>query len=206
VINPINRVARLRVLVLVMLIAACNAYGSKPTPSGTSTPRPTLLPEATVGALRPFDAASLGFTMVIPENWKPALNADNLVLSPSGTADTSSTAEPFLYVIYDAAKVLPSKITFNFRSDITDPVEQLNLLMEALMRTGPKFDRAQKYNGAHYPAAITTGFERDNQLIVVLMNAGNNRWIYAGAQSIERYFSYYETTVFRPALNALEVK
>jgi hypothetical protein len=85
-------------------------------------------------------------------------------------------------------------------------VEQLAAILVAMNRSGPKFDKPVAYQGAKYPAAITRGFERDNELIIVLMNAGNDRWIYIGAQSLEALFPYYDDTVFRPATNSLTLK
>jgi hypothetical protein len=193
-------------LVVTSLLSACGSYGPKPTPVGTLTPRPTVLPEATIGALIPFDSAPLGLSLSVPAAWKAAESADSVVISPAGTADTSYTAGPFLYIIPDAAKVLPNKLSFSFHPDVTDPAKQLDMLMESLQRDDPRFTRAKTYEGMQYPAAITTGYDRDNQLTIVLMNAGNNRWIYVGTQSIERYYSYYDVAVFQPALKSLIVK
>jgi hypothetical protein len=198
---------RLAWLVAVLaLVSACDAYGPKPTPVETLTPRPTVLPEATVGTPTTFESAPLGLSLMIPSTWKPAISADSVVISASGTTDTSFTAGPFLYIIPDAGKVLPNRMSFTFRSDITDPAQQLDLLMAAITRDDPRFSPARKYDGTQYPAAISTGYERDNQLVVILMYVGDNHWTYVGAQSLERYFSYYDSTVFKPALSSLKVK
>jgi hypothetical protein len=202
-----NRVRSSIVTILVATFAAaCNAYGPKPTPALSPTPKPTVTPAATAGPLTMIDVDHPGMTMLSPSTWKkPApLNQNGLILSPTGSADTSRTAGPFLLVIVDNAVFFHSK--FSFPSGLTDPVEQLNALLTALQLDGPQFQPAVIYSGARYPAAITRGFERDNEMTIVLMNAGNDQWIYVGAQAKESEFSYYEGIVFRPATNSITLK
>lgn len=171
------------IVLIVWLASACNAYGPKPTPAQSPTPKPTVLPKATAGPLDTLDIETPALTMLAPSTWKASALPDNsVILSPGGTADTSSTAEPFLLVLVGDSAYFRSKL--NIRTDLTDPVGQLAAILVALNRSGPKFETPVAYQGAKYPAAITRGFERDNQLTIVLMNAGNDRWIYVGAQSL----------------------
>jgi hypothetical protein len=190
---------------ILVLGSACNAYGPKPTPAQSPTPKPTILPQATVGPAASRDIDNPALTILAPSSWKTSRLPDNsVVLSPTGAGDTSSTADPFLLVLVQDSTYFRNKM--NFRADLTDPVEQLAAVLVALNRSGPKFDKPIAYQGAKYPAAITRGFERDNELTIVLMNAGNDRWIYIGAQSQEALFPYYDDTVFRPATNSLTLK
>ena len=62
------------------------------------------------------------------------------------------------------------------------------------------------YTGAKYPAAFVQFFQRGNKQTIVLLNAGNDRWIYVGAQSKESYFRYYEDAVFKPATDSIVLK
>ncbi len=191
---------------LVLLAAACDAYRPKPTPAQSFTPKPTTAPEATVGPLVSVAVERLGLAMLAPSTWgAPAsLNENGIVLSPTGSNDTSSTAGPFLLVIADTSVFFHTRL--NFREGLSDPVEQLNALLGAMRRDGPKFAAAAAYQGAKYPAAMTRGYERDNELTIVLMNAGDDRWIYVGAQAREAAFGYYEGTVFTPVTNSITLK
>ncbi len=188
---------------LAMLVTACDAYGPKPAPAQSPTPKPTVAPEATVGPLTSVTIEKPALTMLSPSTWKApvALNDNGVVLSATGTNDTSSTAGPFLLVIVDKSEYFHSRMSFP--PGFTDPVEQLNAMIDALNRDGPQFEPASIYVGSKYPAAITRGFERDNEQTIVLMNAGNDRWIYVGAQSREVTFPYYEGAVFIPATNSI---
>jgi len=194
------------ILVIAMLASACDAYGPKPTPAQSPTPKPTVAPAATVGPMVSFDADQLGLNLLRPSTWQtPALfNQNGIILSPDGSTDTSSSAFPFLLVIADNSAYFHSR--YNFPAGLTDPVEQLNALLTALELDGPRFEPASVYSGAKYPAAITRGYERDNEMTIVLMNAGNDRWIYVGAQAKEALFAYYEGLVFQPAINSITLK
>ncbi len=204
------RSSRIRVFIVTVLlgalVAACDAYGPKPTPVQSPTPKPTIAPAATVGPLVSFDVDKPDLTMLGPSTWKaPApLNDNGIVFSPVGSSDTSPTAGPFLLVIVDKSAFFHSK--YSFPQGLTDPVEQLNALVGAMQLDGPQFEPATAYTGAKYPAAISRGFERDNELTIVLMNAGNDRWIYVGAQAKEAVFGYYDGVVFRPATNSITLK
>jgi len=196
-------IRRFGLLAVLVLLAACNAYSTqKPTPA----PKGTVVPAATVGPLNTLDIPELGLSLQSPSAWPaPALREGNAVISPTGTADTSASAGPFLFLIADAAK-LAGRSSITLRSDISDPSTQLNTLLDALNRDGPRFSKAEPYAGTRYPAAVVTGFEKDNQMMIVLLHAGENRWIYVGVQSKELYFSYYNETVFAPAIKSITVK
>jgi hypothetical protein len=165
-----------------------------------------VAPAATVGPLLSVDVEQPALTLLSPSTWKPpaALNQNGIVLSPAGSTDTSPTSGPFLLVIADSSAFFHSQ--YSFPRGLTDPVEQLNALVNAMQRDGPQFEPASVYSGAKYPAAITRGYERDNELTIILMNAGNDRWIYVGAQAKEIVFAYYEGTVFVPATNSITLK
>jgi hypothetical protein len=197
--NPIIWV----VLLISLLGVGCNAYGPKPTPEQTSTPKAPEIPQATVGPLNPITIEDSNLSMLTPSTWKePAvLNNNSYVLSINGSTDTSATAGPFLYVVTDALTTFQKQLTIG--TGFTTPTEQLNALMEAINRSGPKFSKANPYLGAQYPGAIVHGYERGNELVIVLLNAGEKGWIYIGAQAPEQYFQYYDETVFTPAINSI---
>ena len=147
--------------------------------------------------------------MLVPTNWKAPIVFDDkarLILSPDGSTDTSPTAGPFLYVIPDTTKYITSHLSYTFRPDISDPAQQLDLLMQAINIDAPAFDPTESYIGAQYPAAIKRGYARDNEMTFVLMNAGNGHWIYVGAQAPERLFKYYDDAIFKPATNSITLK
>ncbi|MEP7286862.1 MAG: hypothetical protein ABI947_13980 [Chloroflexota bacterium] len=207
-IKAIKRLAQaVPIWIVALLISACGTIAPAPVPTVYPV-QPTILPQATVGSLASITVDQVGVTLLAPTTWKPpAVTSDKrLVLSPDGSTDISVTSGPFLYVIADAGSVLAKSLSYTFRPDITDPALQLDLLLQALNIDAYSFGRGQKYEGAQYPAAMVTGFARDNQLTLMLMKAGDNRWIFVGAQSPERLYSYYDSVVFTPAINSIKVK
>ncbi len=205
----LNRLTAVILLCTGFALAACEPGNAPPTlpPGGTPATIPTQLPAATVGPLVQADLSALGLTLLTPSTWKPpaVLNGNILIVSPTGSTDTSAVADPFL-MIGDAQKVASSKLNFAFRPDISDPLQQLDLLMAAINLDAPSFTAAAAYYGARYPGAITYGFARDNEMNVILLNLGNNRWLYVGTQAPERYFAYYNDAVFKPAINSITLK
>jgi hypothetical protein len=192
------------VILLLAVLVGCNA--PKPTPAQGPTPKPTVTPVVTAGPLVEIDIDKPRISVRVPSTWKisPPLNENSIVLSPTGSADTSTTAGPFLLITVDNSAYFHSRLSFP--AGLTNPVQQLDALINAMNRDGPQFDPATPYSGSTYPAAITRGFERDNELTIVLMNAGNDRWIYVGAQASEKTFGYFEGTVFTPAINSITLK
>lgn len=169
------------------------------------TPAPTA-PPATVGPLVPIQVGDLGVSLLAPDDWESpvVLDANQFVLSPDGSSDTRTTAGPFLFVVIDALDVFKQRLTF--RTDLSDPIAQLDALTDALNRNGPKFGAAQAYNGSPYPGAIVRGFERGNELTMILLRADSGRWVYVGAQARENDFARYERDVFLPVTNALRLE
>ncbi|MBE2194217.1 MAG: hypothetical protein IAE83_08570 [Anaerolinea sp.] len=168
---------------------------------------PTGVPAAppTVTTLNTVKIESLGITLLAPQNWHaPALKDDHsFVLSPDGSSDTTSTAGPFLYGVVDALEVFSRQLTL--RTDLDDPVAQLDALIKVINRDRARFTAAKPYTRAQYPAAFVEGIERGNELLIVLIKGEGGRWIYLGAQAREDQFPYYDVTVFKPAINALSL-
>jgi hypothetical protein len=193
-------------LIAALFVAACNAYQPRPTPVQSPTPRPTVVPSATVGPLSNTEVEKLGLTMLAPSTWKAPspLNDNSVVLSPDGSTDTSPTAGPFLLIMSGDSKFFHSKLSFP--EGLTDPVDQLSALIKAMNIDAPEIGPVTPYEGAQYPAAIVHLFERGLERTIVLMNAGNDRWLYVGAQSLETYFKYYEDAVFKPATDSIRLK
>ncbi len=175
-----------------------------PTAAPQLALRPTILPESTVGPLASATLPEAGVTMLTPSTWQAPvkLSAEADVVSLTGSTDTTYSAGAFM-LVGDARKLAQSKLTFEFRDDISDPVQQLDLLLAAINIDAPNWTTAQAYTGAKYPAAVSIGFARDNQLSIVLINAGNNRWIYVGTQAPERNYTYYNSAIFNPAIDSI---
>jgi hypothetical protein len=155
--------------------------------------------------LREITLDQFGITMLAPSNWSAPtiLDANRFVLSADGSGDTRTTAAPFLYVVVDALPIFSRQL--NFRTDLEKPTEQLDALVEALNRNGPRFKESTPYGGSPYPSAIVRGFERGNELTIVLMRLPDGRWLYIGAQAEAPFFRAYETSVFLPATNAIRL-
>jgi hypothetical protein len=190
-------------LVALTALSACGTYGSTPSAAQTPTPRPLVYPMTMTGPLRSVTIDQFGLTLLVPSDWKApvALDDHRFVLSPDGSADTSANAGPFLLLIVGSGQYFHSRLSF--RQGLTDPVDQLSAIISALNLNEPEVGEVAAYNGAKYPAATVEIFSRGNEQTIVLMNAGNDRWIYIGAQSKEIYFRYYETAVFRPATDSI---
>ncbi len=191
---------------IVLLAVACNAYGPKPTPAQSPTPKPTIVPPNVVGSLHSVTIDSLGVTMLAPANWQPpvALDANRIILSRDGSTDTSPSAEAFVLVVAGDAKYFQSRL--NFREGVTDPVEQLNILLKIINRDSPEVGKVAAYATAKYPAAMVRSFERSNEMTITLLNVGQDRWIYVGTQAPEKYFPYYEDALFKPAIDSIALK
>ncbi|MCC7208015.1 MAG: hypothetical protein IT323_11960 [Anaerolineae bacterium] len=159
----------------------------------------------TTGPLDAVTLDALGVRLRTPTNWAaPVVTGERrFVLSPDGNPDTSTTAGPFLFVVIDALDEFSRQL--NIRTDLTDPREELDVLVDALNRERARFPAAEDYLGARYPAAIVRGFERGNELTLILMRTPDGRWIYVGAQAKEADFRYYELSVFKPATDSLEL-
>jgi hypothetical protein len=188
---------------VVLLLAGCSgSLFTRPT----AAPKPTMIPEATVGVLETVNIEKFNVSLLAPTTWQPpALTDDSIVISPAGSTDTAPTAGVLMYIIPDAANTLGKRVTFTFKPEVSDPVQQLALLMEAINVDQYRFSTPEKYEGAKYPAAMVTGFALDNQVSILLMNAGNNRWLYVGLQAPEKYFKYYNSVVFQPVTNSIVV-
>ncbi|MCC7448249.1 MAG: hypothetical protein IT324_12590 [Anaerolineae bacterium] len=191
---------------IVWLAAACNAYGPKPTPAQSPTPKPTIVPPNEVGSLHSITLDSLGITMLAPSNWKPpvALDSNRVILSREGSTDTSPNAEAFMLIVVGDAKYFQSKM--NFREGVSDPVEQLAVLLKIINRDAPEVGKVTAYSTAKYPAALVRSFERSNEMTITLLHVGSDRWVYVGAQSPEKFFPYYEDALFKPAIDSITLK
>lgn len=200
--RPTFRVAWLVILLIAAGLMFVAALGIQAIAGRSDGAR--LIPP-TAGPLQDAVLDALGVRMRTPSNWAaPVVTQDGrFVLSPHGDTDTSSTAGPFLFVVVDALEEFSRQLSL--RTDLTEPRAELDALVEALNRDGARFPAAQEYLGAHYPAAIVRGFERGNELTLVLMRTPGGRWIYAGAQAPEPDFRYYELTVFKPVTDSLEL-
>lgn len=168
-------------------------------------PEATRAIPPTAGPLEEVTLEALGVRLRTPNNWSaPVVTGERrFVLSPGGNPDTSTTAGPFLFVVVDALDEFSQQL--NIRTDLTNPREELDVLVEALNRERARFPAAEDYLGARYPAAIVRGYERGNELTLVLMRTPQGRWIYVGAQAVEADFRNYELTVFKPVTDSLEV-
>jgi hypothetical protein len=166
-----------------------------------NAPQNGLIP--TVGPLKTVTLERVGVSLSVPEAWKAPniLDDKRFVVSPDGSPDTSPTAGPFLYVVADAQDMFARQL--NIPTNLTDPVAQLNLVIEALNRDRVRFSDAAPYRGTTYPAAFTRGVERGNQLMIILLRAPSGRWVYIGAQAALERFAFYESTVFAPAAASL---
>ena len=190
-------------LIALVALSACGAYGSKPSAAQTPTPKPLVYPPTITGPLSSITVDPFGLTLLAPSDWKSpaALDDHRFVLSPDGSTDTSATAGPFLLLIVGSGQYFHSRLSF--REGLTDPVAQLSAMISALNLNEPEIGQVTAYAGAKYPAAFVQIFSRGNQQTIVLMNAGNDRWVYVGAQSKEIYFRYYDTAVFKPATDSI---
>ncbi|HLY24710.1 MAG TPA: hypothetical protein VKQ72_00115 [Aggregatilineales bacterium] len=193
--------------ILALTLGACDALQPVPTPTQELEYSATQLPKATVGPLAMVDAPQVGISLLAPSGWPaPVAFADSaVILSPTGSTDTSYTAGPFM-LIADAGKLAQSRIGYTLRSDISDPSQQLDLLVQGINQDAPSFTRARPFTTANYPAASVVGFDRDNELTIILLNLGNGHWLYVGIQALQRNYSYYEQNVFNPVVNSITVK
>lgn len=173
---------------------------------GAGTAQNALPEIGTIGPLVMREFPELGLSFYVPENWKVAMrDANSLVMSQTGSKDTVNTAGPFLYIVVDALTVFKEQI--NLRTDLNDPVEQLEVLIKALNRDSARFKGVQKWDAtSKYPGAYVRGYERGNALELVLLRADDGRWIYAGMQAPDRPFLLYREGIFRPALDSLTLK
>lgn len=179
-------------------MVAINALAPQPTESAA-------VQNADAGELVPYHAEKFSLSLLVPSNWKAPINldADRLLISETGSTDISPTADPFLIVVPDALTVFKKQLAL--RDNYSDPQQQLDALVAALNRDAPGFLPAEKYEGANYPGAITRGFERGNELMIILLDAGERGWIYIGAQTKESQFDHYEQNVFLPISNSLKL-
>ena len=199
-----NRLGFALLLLGVTVLTACEPMPVPPTLAPALALRATVVPAATVGPLASAAIPEAGVTLMTPTSWKPpvAISDAAAVISPTGSTDTTYSAGVFM-LVGDAHKLAKEKLTFNFRDDISDPVQQLTLLLAAINLDAPNWTTAEVFSGAQYPAAVSVGFDRDNELTIVLINAGNNRWIYVGTQAPERNYTYYNSAVFEPAIASI---
>lgn len=165
-------------------------------------PTRTIPPPA---ELREVRLEQFGLSLLVPSNWSAPIvrDAHSFVISADGSADTRTTAAPFLFVVVDALPVFSRQL--NFRTDLREPTAQLDALVEALNRNGPRFKKSSVFSGSPYPAAIVRGFERGNQLTIILMRLPDERWLYIGAQAEAQLFRAYELSVFLPVVNSIRL-
>lgn len=182
---------------LLSLLAMLAIDSFAPSASFPSTATPIPAP------LVPVTDAPFGLTFVMPTTWPaPVLTeGTTLVLSPTGGTDISATAGPFMVLIPDALTVFRARLAF--RDDYDDPQQQLDALTGSLNRTGARFEPAEAYRSGKFPAAITHGYERGNELTIVLLNAGEKGWLYVGAQARRGEYDHYEAAVFQPVTDSL---
>lgn len=200
-------IVRLGIIVLVaLIITGCDDYPTKPAPAQSPTPKPTVFPEATAGTLINVDVSEMALSMLVPSNWKPPVYQDNsnLILSPDGSTSTAYTAGPFVIIRVGDNSYFEKLLAF--QTSLTDPIPRLDAMVAAINRDAASFTPSSIYAGAKYPGAITTGYERDNQLAIVLLKAGPDRWIYIGTQAKEVNFTYYDTAVFQPLINSITLR
>ncbi len=191
--------------VLVLVISGCG-YGGNGQTTQTRTPNASAAPAATVGPLAGAEIEKPALSLLAPSTWKPPVVLDDhrLVLSPDGSTGTQPEDGPFLFIVVDALQVFRSQVAF--REDFTDPIQQLDALLNSINRDSARFSTPAAYDSAKYPGAMTRGYERGNVLTIVLLRSENNRWIYVGAQAIERLFPYYESAVFKPVTDSLALR
>ena len=200
--RPVFRLQWLPVILVSTGLMLIGALAIRELGGGMPSQRPT---PGRVGPLAEVSLEPLGVQLRTPESWPPpvVVDAHRFVLSPDGEADTRSTAGPFLFVVVDALDIFREQLTF--RTDLSDPRQQLDALVDALNRNGPRFGPSEVYYGAGYPAAIVRGYERGNELTLILMRTDEGRWVYVGAQAIEADFRYYELNVFKPATDSIRL-
>ncbi len=155
--------------------------------------------------LREVRLEQFGLRLLAPANWSQPIirDAHSFIISADGSADTRTTAAPFLYIVVDALPVFSRQL--NFRTDLREPTAQLDALVDALNRNGPRFKDAAVFGGSPYPAAIVRGFERGNELTIILMRLPDDRWLYIGAQAEASFFRAYESSVFLPVVNSIRL-
>jgi hypothetical protein len=174
----------------------------------TLSPKESATPAAvpTVGALteQRFDEPAL--TMLTPSTWpRPVkLDSNTLILSPTGGTDMTPTAGAFMVITTNALKVYGQR--FTLPTNYTDPQQQLDAFVLAINRDAPGFKPATAYTGARYPGAMSVGYERGNKLVIILLDAGDKGWIYIGLQAPEPDFAVYDSAVFEPIAQSLEVR
>ncbi|MFQ3537059.1 MAG: hypothetical protein SNJ58_14430 [Aggregatilineales bacterium] len=155
--------------------------------------------------LREVRLEQFRLSLLAPANWSQPIirDAHSFIISADGSADTRTTAAPFLYIVVDALPVFSRQL--NFRTDLREPTAQLDALVDALNRNGPRFREAAVFGGSPYPAAIVRGFERGNELTIILMRLPDDRWLYIGAQAEASLFRAYESSVFLPIVNSIRL-
>jgi hypothetical protein len=181
------------------IMFAIEEYGRQ---SLAAVPTRTFAPP---GALREVQLEPFGLRLQVPSNWSAPIvrDAHSFVLSSDGSADTRTTAAPFMYIVVDALPVFSRQL--NFRTDLREPTAQLDALVDALNRNGPRFKDSVVFGGSPYPAAIVRGYERGNELTIILMRLPDERWLYIGAQAEAQFFRAYESTVFLPVVNSIRL-
>ena len=200
-------IARLGTLALLAIgLVACDDYPTKPPPVLSYTPKATVIPEVTAAALTNVDVPEMALSMLIPSNWKQPVYQDNsnLILSPDGSTSTSYNAGPFVIIRVGDSTYFQKLLAF--QTTLTDPLQRLDSMLTGINRDAASFTPAQLYPWGKYPGAYTTGYERDNQLSIVLLKAGPDRWVYIGTQAKEIYFTYYDTAVFQPLINSITLR
>lgn len=163
-------------------------------------------PATPVAAIDPFQLnprTALGLQFNSPVEWpNPVMLSDHqIVLSPTGSSDTSPTASPFVFIITDALDQLKTDLAF--RDDYPTPVTQLDALIDAFNIDNIRFRAATVVPDSRYPAATAFGFQRGNKLQITLIDAGEFGWIYVGTQAKESDFPRYESAVFKPLIASL---
>ncbi|PJF36141.1 MAG: hypothetical protein CUN49_07000 [Candidatus Thermofonsia Clade 1 bacterium] len=186
-------------LITLGLMFLIEEYGRQ---SLAAVPTRTFMPPA---ELREVRLEQFKLSLRVPSNWSAPIvrDAHSFVISSDGSADTRTTAAPFMYIVVDALPVFSRQL--NFRTDLREPTAQLDALVEALNRNGPRFNRAAIFSGSPYPAAIVRGFERGNALTIILMRLPDERWLYIGAQAEAQFFRAYESSVFLPVVNSIRL-
>jgi hypothetical protein len=182
---------------LVSFLAMLGLEAFAPRADLAPTPLPTAMP------LIETRIEALGLSLLRPATWPPPVVTDDhtLILSATGSTDVGATAGPFVVVTIDALTAFRSRLAF--RDDYPDPGPQLDALTNSLNRNGARFEPAEAYPAAAYPAAITRGYERGNELNIVLMNAGERGWLYVGTQARRSEFGYAHLAVFKPVTDSI---
>jgi hypothetical protein len=168
----------------------------------------TMVPRGAAQAVLPeiSELASVeigGTRFDAPTNWNAPTMLENgsIILSPDGSTSVQPNAGPFVLFIQNPLERFAADL--NIRTDLTDPVAQLDAIVEALNRNGPRFKAAQPYTDAPHPAAFIKGYERGNELSIILMRTDDGRWLYVGLQARDAEFEYYDSRVFRPAIQSV---